>query len=197
MTPATSTASTGSPKCAACSALHCSLCLLTCLAVRLVRPRQPCPCLGLCPWWAGWAQLPVQPWCARLALECWAQAQRLLAVGLSGCMWAAGMMRGATTWHHIRPLDWLAPAGPAIALAIYGGLLGSHATQPRASLHTHWLAHRRLHQRPHWQSLAQVLHLWVSGCTAPGDTHAIPVLVCMSVGHPHMRDSTQHPGHPP
>ncbi|GFH14654.1 hypothetical protein HaLaN_10752 [Haematococcus lacustris] len=54
----TSTAPVGatcSPHCAACSALHCSPCPATCLAVVLALPWQPCPC----PWWAGWAQLPL------------------------------------------------------------------------------------------------------------------------------------------
>ncbi|GFH14656.1 hypothetical protein HaLaN_10754 [Haematococcus lacustris] len=87
---ASSTAPVGatcSPQCAACSALHCSPCPATCLAVVLALPWQPCPC----PWWAGWAQLPAQPWCACCACcawlegECWALALRLLPVWLPGC----------------------------------------------------------------------------------------------------------------
>ncbi|GFH16096.1 hypothetical protein HaLaN_12449 [Haematococcus lacustris] len=43
--------------------------------------HQPCPGPSLCPWWAGWAQLPAQAQCACcawLAGECWAQALWLL-----------------------------------------------------------------------------------------------------------------------
>ncbi|GFH07510.1 hypothetical protein HaLaN_02322 [Haematococcus lacustris] len=80
---ASSTAPMGatcSPQCAACSALHCSPCPATCLAV--------VSCL--CPWWAGWAQLPASLWCAccaQLDGECWDQALslRLLPVWLPGC----------------------------------------------------------------------------------------------------------------
>ncbi|KAL6762075.1 hypothetical protein V8C86DRAFT_2524692, partial [Haematococcus lacustris] len=61
--------------------LHCSPCLATCLAVVLAWLLQPCPCL--CPWWAGWAQLPAR--CAWLAGECWALGLRLQAVWLPGC----------------------------------------------------------------------------------------------------------------
>ncbi|GFH28589.1 hypothetical protein HaLaN_27105 [Haematococcus lacustris] len=60
---------TCSPHCAACSMLHCSPCLPTCLVVVLVWLWPPCPCstqLPAQPWWAGWAQLPAQPLCAWL-----------------------------------------------------------------------------------------------------------------------------------
>ncbi|GFH24822.1 hypothetical protein HaLaN_22684 [Haematococcus lacustris] len=56
---------TCSPQCAACSALHCSPCPATCLALPLAQPW--CAC---CAWLAG---------------ECWALALRLLPVWLPGC----------------------------------------------------------------------------------------------------------------
>ncbi|GFH10391.1 hypothetical protein HaLaN_05697 [Haematococcus lacustris] len=106
---ATNTAPVGAtcpPQCAACSALHCSPCPATCQAAVLAWPEQlglePC----LCPWWAGWAQLPAQPWCA-----C--------------CSWLAGELGAAG----VVPPAWLpvcTPSGLLMVQLLLTGLLASH-----------------------------------------------------------------------
>ncbi|GFH06676.1 hypothetical protein HaLaN_01345, partial [Haematococcus lacustris] len=86
------------------------------------------PCPYLCPWWAGWACLPAEPWCACcawLASECWAQALRLLAVWLPGYMGAVAGCRGPPSG---------TTSGPALAGHVAGSRLGGAGGGPPALL---------------------------------------------------------------